>query len=302
VTKLRDIELFNLIVKCGSLSAAARELRLSPGLVSRRLVQMEAAFGVRLLQRTTRRLIPTEAGAGLYERTETILAALKEAEDFVASWSGQARGLLRVSAPTTFGRKHIAPHLKRFFDEEPFLRLELDLSDSYVDLVASGFDVAVRIGALEDSLLIAQKLAPVRRVICAAPEYLEKNGEPTSLDDLNNHRVFATALQTPWLLDGPDGSLTFSAGSFIQTNSSEVVRELVISGGGIALRSTWDVSEELVSGRLKVILPQYEGSRRLGIFALQPSRQFVSPKARVFIKFLQRLYGAHPYWEKGLPI
>src|SRR5688572_9075324 len=160
MTDLLDYEIFARVIEAGSLSAAARELHSSPAMISKRLTRLEDRLGVRLLQRTTRRLTPTEVGQSFYERVLAVLAAVEDAESFATVDCERPRGLLKVSLPTAFGRLHIAPRLKTFLDANPELKLLVDLNDDYVDLVAGNFDVAVRIGTLPDSSLVARRLAP----------------------------------------------------------------------------------------------------------------------------------------------
>jgi DNA-binding transcriptional LysR family regulator len=295
-----DFEIFARVVRGGGLSAAGRELGLSPAMISKRLAGLEARLGARLLNRTTRQVTLTEIGQHFYEKVIAALAAIEEAEHVVAGQIGEARGLLRISAPTSFGRMHLAPHLKRFLDAHPSLNLELNLTDEFIDLVAANVDVAIRIAALADSSLVAQRLAPNRRVLCATPAYLKDKGTPKDLDDLRRHHLLAATAQTQWRLDGPQGPVALRVQSFIRTNSSEVVRETVLASLGIAMRSTWDVSEELRSGALTIVLPHYRGASDVAIYALHPSRQFVSPNVKAFIQFLLNLYGKNPYWDRSV--
>jgi len=293
-----DMEVFAKVVSVGSMSGAAREMGLSPAVISKRLQRLEEGLGARLLNRTTRQISLTEAGEGYYDRVISILAGVEEAEHFVRLGSSDAHGLLKISAPTSFGRMHIAPNLIKFMKANSGLTLNLDLSDQYVDIVSSGIDLAIRIGELPDSTLVARKLAPVRRVLCATPKYLEKNGIPKKLEDLDHHILIAPHYQGPWKLEGNSGTITYRPDSTLKTNSSEVVRETVIAGLGIALRSTWDVGEELSDGRLQRILPDYSAIKGLGIYAIYPSRNFLPAKVRLFIDYLAELFGPTPYWDK----
>ncbi|MEM6616589.1 MAG: LysR family transcriptional regulator [Pseudomonadota bacterium] len=297
---LIDMEIFARVVTSGSMSGAAREMSLSPAVVSKRIQRLETRLGSRLLQRTTRQIALTEAGQGYYERVVAILASIEEAENYVARRNATARGVLKVSAPTSFGRMHIAPIVDAFLEEHAELTLNLILSDDYVDIVGDGFDVAIRIGELPDSSLVARRLSSNHRFLCASPDYLRRMGHPETLADLNKHRCLAAAAQEAWKLEGPEGALTYRVGSHIQTNSSEVIREAVIAGVGIALRSTWDVGEELADGRLNVVLPQYRASRHVAIHAVYPSRRFLPVKVRAFVDFLAKSYGSAPPWDKGL--
>ena len=297
--KLGDLDVFARIVAARSMSAAGRELGLSPAVVSKRMRRLEERLGVRLLQRTTRQLALTEVGRGFHERVAAILAAGEEAEAWAMSGSAEVRGLLRVSAPTSFGRMHVAPHLVRFLEANPKLEVELVLSDAFVDIVGEGFDVAVRIADLTDSSLIARKLAPNHRILVASPSYLAAHGTPASLDDLAAHTLLVHG-GGEWRLEGPDGPVSVKVTTPLRTNSSEVVREAVLAGAGIALRSTWDVGPELQSGKLARVLPAYRSSPRVAVHAVYPSRRHLEQKTRAFVGFLVELYGETPYWDAGL--
>ncbi len=298
MTKFDDLEIFAQVVSAGSLSAAGRELGLSPAVVSKRLRRLEERIGTRLIQRTTRQISLTEAGQGYYERIVAVLAGIEEAEAFVSRRSQQARGILKVSAPTSFGRMHIAPHLKAFMRANPDLSVNLALTDRFVDIVADGFDVAIRIAELSDSSLVARRLAPVRRILCATPGYVAAHGMPESIEDLDRHICLAPHNNEPWKLEGPDGSLIYRPSGPLLTNSSEVIRECTIAGLGIALRSTWDIAKELKDGRLVRVLPAYRGSRNVAVYAVYASRRFLPTKVRVFVDYMSELFGPRPYWEK----
>ncbi|WP_349363513.1 MAG: LysR family transcriptional regulator [Roseitalea porphyridii] len=296
-----DLEIFARVVAAGSMSAAGRELGLSPAVVSKRLRRLEDRLGTRLLQRTTRQIALTEAGQGFYERVVAILAGVEEAEAFVSRRSAMARGTLKVSAPTSFGRMHIAPHLIPFMKANPDLSVNMLLSDDLVDIVGDGFDVAIRIAELADSSLVARKLAPVRRVLCATPDYLQENGTPETLAELAEHNCLTHQTSDTWRLEGPDGPVTVRPHGNLSTNSSEVIREAVLAGLGIALRSTWDIGKELSAGKLVQVLPDHHGSTNTAIYAIYPSRQFLPVKVRLFIDYFAELFGSEPYWERGVP-
>ncbi|MEM8796862.1 MAG: LysR family transcriptional regulator [Pseudomonadota bacterium] len=301
MASFHDFEIFARVVETGSMSAAGRELGFSPALVSKRMKRLEERLGVRLMQRTTRQIALTEVGQGFYERILAILSSVEDAENYVSRRSDTVRGTLRVSAPTSFGRMHVAPFLKDLITQNPQIEVTLDLSDDFVDLVAGGYDVAIRIAELTDSSHVARKLAANTRILCASSSYLEMYGEPKSIADLTDHQCLHAASQDVWRMTGPDGSVAVKPNGMLKTNSSEVVREAVLAGLGIAFRSTWDVGPELADGRLKVVLPNYRGSTNVGVYAIYPSRQYLPTKVRVFLDFLTSLYGGStPYWEKGL--
>lgn len=299
---ISDLEIFARVVTAGNMSAAGREMGLSPAVVSKRISHLEQRLAARLFQRTTRQLTLTEAGQGFYDRVVNILAGIEEAEAYVTRRNTIPRGTLKLTAPTAFGRMHIAPYLGDFLDQYPDITLDLDLSDNFVDIVGEGFDAAIRVAELEDSSLVARKLAPNHRVICAAPGYLEKRGEPKTLADLSNHNCLAPIAQEVWRLQGSEGPASLRVHGNIRTNSTEVVREAVIAGLGVALRSTWDVGPELKSGRLQIILPEYQESPRVAVYAVYPCRQYVPAKLRVFVDYLASLFGPEPYWNKGLDL
>ena len=292
-----EYELFAAIVESASLSAAARRLHLSPSIVSKRLSALETRLGARLLQRTTRRLSLTPIGEAFYQRVAAILERTREAEALVTAQAAMPQGRLRVSAPTSFGRLHLAPRLNGFIERYPQIRVEIDLSDSYVDLIADKVDVAIRIGPPPLSTLWVRRLAANRRLLCAAPDYLQRSGAPHTTVELRKHRLLAATGQLPWRLDGPEGRVVIEGESFVPTNSSEVVRELTLSGVGVALRSTWDVGDELRSGRLVALLPGYEGAAETGIYAVCATAEPVPANIRVFIDFLEQIYAPIPPWE-----
>jgi DNA-binding transcriptional LysR family regulator len=297
--RLAELDIFARVVTAGSMSAAGRELGLSPPVVSKRIKSLEERLGTRLLQRTTRQLALTESGQGFYERVVAILASVDEAETWVSRRTATARGILRVSAPTSFGRMHIAPHLVDFLKAYPDITIDLSLSDQFVDIVAEGFDLAIRIADLADSSLVAKRLAPNHRVLCATPGYLAGKGTPLTLADLQQHQLLLHN-SDQWKLEGPDGAAVVRVESAIRTNSSEVIREAVLAGVGIALRSTWDVGPEIDSGRLKIILPEWHASTRVAVHAVYPSRRHLAHKVRLFMDFLADRFGQPPYWDKGL--
>jgi DNA-binding transcriptional LysR family regulator len=298
MTNLADLEIFARVVASGSMSSAGRELGLQPAIISKRIKRLEERLGTRLFQRTTRQMSLTEAGQGFHTRILAALAGLDDAEAFVSGRSGEVRGRLKISAPTSFGRMHIAPHLKAFFDLYPDVQIQLTLTDAFQDIVAEGIDLAIRIAELTDSSLVAKKLAGVSRVLCAAPTYIAAHGMPETIAELERHVCIAAHNHADWHLIGPDGAVSLRPEGPLTTNSSEVVRETVLAGLGIALRSTWDIGPELKAGTLVRVLPDWHGSAHVGLYAVYPSRQFLPAKVRVFIDFLADLYGPEPYWDR----
>jgi len=300
VTAISDFDIFARVARTGNMSAAGREMGISPAVVSKRISLLEERLGARLFQRTTRQLTLTETGEGYFKRVIDILSLVEEAEDFVSRRNTKPRGQLKVTAPTSFSRLHVAPHLPRFLARCPEIQLDFHLTDNFVDIIREGFDVAIRIGELSDSSLVARKLSPDSRVICAAPGYLEKAGMPKTLAELDTHNCLSAGAQDIWRLEGPEGQRQIRVRGNIRSNSAELIREALLSGLGLGLRSMWEVAPELKSGALKIVLPQYKGSSKVAIYAVYPSRDFMPAKVNAFIEFLAENFGLEPYWEKGL--
>jgi DNA-binding transcriptional LysR family regulator len=290
-----DYALFAAIVDAGSLSAAGKALGMSPAMVSKRLARLETRLGVQLIHRTTRRLSLTEPGERFHQDVVAILSAIEDAEERLTGSAGQLGGTLRVTAPTSFGRLHVAPRLGAFLDAHPGVLLDIDLSDGFVDLVAERVDVAIRIASRVESHLEAHRLGTSGRILCASPDYIASAGTPASIAELRRHRLLAAKGQLPWRLAGPDGEVTVDGASHVRTNSSEMVRELALAGVGVALRSLWDVNRELTTGQLVRVLGEYRGSAEVGIFAVHPRAAFVPPAVTAFIAFLRTLPAP---WER----
>ena len=295
-----DYALFAKVIEAGSLSAAGRSLLISPGMVSKRLARLEARLGVRLLHRTTRKHALSEAGERFHADVIAILQAIREAETRLTGVRDEPRGPLRVSAPTSFGRLHLAPHLHVFLERHPEIELDLDLSDANVDLYTGRVDLAVRITADLPTSLEAHRLGASRRLLCASPAYLERHGVPDTLAALAHHRLLAASGQMPWRLVNGTRRHTVEGRSHVRTNSSEIVRELAISGVGIALRSLWDVGDLLSANRLTPVLPGWGGPSDLGIYAVHPRSPTVPAAVTAFIGFLKEILGAAP-WERPHP-
>lgn len=291
-----DYALFADIVARGSLSAAARHAALSPAMVSKRLARLERRLGARLVYRTTRRLTLTPVGERFHADVVAILEQVRRAEDRVAGSTREARGALRVSMPTSFGRLHVAHRLPLFLDRHPAVRLEVNLSDLFVDLLAERIDVAVRITAEVPRTLTAHRLATSRRILCASPAYLARHGRPRTVADLSGHRLLAADGQMPWRLVRGDRRMALDRLSHVATNSSEMIRELAIAGAGIALRSLWDVGAAVRDGTLVRVLPEWEGSHEIGIYAVHHGGDAASAAVTAFVDFLREQLDPAP-WE-----
>jgi DNA-binding transcriptional LysR family regulator len=301
VTSIADLEIFARVVTAGSMSAAGRELGLSPAVVSKRISHLETRLGTRLFHRTTRQLQLTETGRGFYERVLNILATVHEAEAFVSSGHERAGGTLKITAPTSFSRMHIAPYLGSFLKQYPDLSVEIIATDHMMDIVREGIDVAIRISELDDSSMVARKLAPCHRIFCASPAYLKEFGTPKKLTDLSSHKVIVENNVT-WRLQGPEGVTSLKLTGEIKTNSSEIVHQALVSGCGVAFRSTWQIRDELLEKKLIPILPEYREAPGIAIYAVYPDKQFIPARLRVFVDFLAATYGPTPYWDEGLDL
>jgi DNA-binding transcriptional LysR family regulator len=292
---LTDIAIFVKVVELSSFTAAAEALDMSQPVVSKAVTRLEEKLGARLLNRTTRRLSLTEAGSELYGRSVRALAEIENAELEVARFQTEPRGLLRVSAPMSFSILHLGPAIQSFLTRFPGVTLELSL-------VEEGFDVAVRIGRLQDSNLIARKIAPVRQILCASPAYLAQHGEPERPEDLLEHRcILYSLLSAPreWRLVGPDGEAhTVPINGAMQSNNGLVNRAAALAGGGIVLLPTFYLGEQLRSGTLKPLLCKFR-PQELAVYAVYPERRNLMPKVRSFVDFLVTTFGPEPPWEQG---
>lgn len=286
-----DYGLFAAVVGAGSIAGGARARGMSAPMASKRLQRLETRLGARLVQRTTRRLTLTAVGERLHADVLAILAAANLAEARVTGAVGEAAGALRIAAPTSFARLHLAPALHRFAAAHPKVTLDVTLSDAFTDLVAERIDVAIRIAADVPAGLEARRLATSRRVLCAAPRYLAEHGAPTTLAALSRHRLLAADGQLPWRLVHGARERRVEGVSAVRTNSSELVRELAVSGMGVALRSLWDVGELLADGRLVRVLADWEGSRDVAVWAVWPRAGIVAPGVRAFVEWVAELFG-----------
>jgi len=297
---LSEMSVFSRVVAAGSLSSAARELGLSPAMVSRRLAALEGRLGVRLLNRTTRTLRLTDEGASYYDTCSRLLAEIDEAEAAVSAGQVEPRGALKVAIPASFGIHHIAPLVPRFADRYPKVQLALSLSDRNVNLVEEGFDLAIRIAHLEDSSLTARRLAPNRRVVCASPEYLRRHGTPRTPQELAAHNCITTTdFAMNWEYTDPQGvPASVRVSGRYACDNWEVLREWAVAGLGIALKSTWDVRKHIEEGSLVPLFPGYTFGSDVAIYAVYPHRRHLPAKTRVFIEFLAESFGPEPYWDQ----
>jgi DNA-binding transcriptional LysR family regulator len=298
IDSLPNLLAFARIVSAGSLSAAARELDLSLGVVSKRLAQLEESLGVRLIQRTTRRQTLTEEGIVFHAQVVRILAEIEQLEALMSRRSQTVSGLLRLTAPGALGRQWIAPIVADFQKEHPLITVQMELTDVVVDLFDSGMDIAVRFGSLADSSLIARPLAPNYRVLCAAPAYLDVHGVPGHPAELVKHRCILIGDQprAEWLFEGDDPVAVRVPGSLI-TNDGGAAHAWALEGAGIAMKSIWDVGDDITAGRLRRVLPSYSISAA-PLHAIYPHSRHLAPRVRAFVDYLgEKLRGAWR-WDK----
>jgi DNA-binding transcriptional LysR family regulator len=293
--KLEDIRAFVAVVQARSFAQAAKGLGVAKSAISRRITNLEDRLGTRLLNRTTRQLSATAAGSELYQRGVRLLADFQEAEDAVSTGSNEPDGRLRISAPVSFGSCCLGRIFPEFMDRFPRLEVELELEDHLVDLVAGGFDLAVRIGRLKDSSLIARKIAPIRHVICASPDYLRRRATPKLPKDLREHATLRYSYgDGHWEFSKSDA---LSPPSKFRCNNGDTLREIAIAGGGLAYLPTFIVHEAVADGRLEVCLSGFE-RKPIALYAVYPATRHLSAKIRVFIDFLVEKLGTEPFWDK----
>jgi DNA-binding transcriptional LysR family regulator len=299
--RLAALTAFAAVVETKSFSAAAQRLRIAKSAVSRQVGELETALGVRLLNRTTRSLSLTEVGRAYHGRVERILADLAEADRAASDARAAPRGRLKVSAPMSFGFLHLAPALSDFLELHAEVSLDLVLNDRFVDLVEEGFDVAVRIATLADASLIARRLAPARRAICASPHYLETRGAPETPDDLAAHSCLFNSNIAPardWRFVHADGSpWPVNVKGRLSVNNGDATRAAALGGLGLASLPTFIVGADLQAGRLIAVLDGYV-PQDLSISALYPHSRHLSPTVRAFVDFLAERFGPQPYWDR----
>ncbi|MHB9100686.1 MAG: LysR family transcriptional regulator [Sulfuricella sp.] len=290
---------FRAVVDSGSFSAASDRLGMTSGAVSKLVRALEAHLAVQLLNRTTRRLSLTEPGQGYYARCVEILDAADEADRDVSRYHAVARGVLRVNAPMAFGSQHLATLLPAFLAQYPDIRADLVLDDRFCDVVEEGYDCALRIVTqLPDSSLVARRLAPIDRVLCASPDYLARHGEPATPAELADHNCLIYSLAGEanfWSFAGPAGIERVEVKGSIRANTSLALREAALAGTGIILSANFVVGDDLRQGRLQRLLPGYEIPPRT-LFAVYPQNRSLLPKVRVFIDFLAAAY-RNPAWQ-----
>jgi len=303
MNKFSDLEAFTAVVETGTFSAAGERLGIAKSVVSRRISQLEQRLGSQLLHRTTRRLSLSDAGKNFYQRAVQILADLDEAEQSVTEETTELRGLLKLAAPLSFGLTHLSNCIFDFLSEHPAIELNMDLNDRNVNLVEEGFDMAVRIGELEDSTLVARRLGTIRQVTCASPSYLQQHGEPEHPDDLKQHiglQYNNISYKRQWTYEKVKGKEIIAQPQIrIRANNGEALAAASAAGMGITKGPTFILGSLIKAGKLRTILDEYQ-SPPIGIYAVYPPGRLIPRRIQVFSDCLAGRFGDHPYWDEGL--
>jgi DNA-binding transcriptional LysR family regulator len=301
--RVTSMQVFVRVAALGSFSAAARVLNLSQTMVTKHVAALEERLGVKLLHRSTRKLVLTEGGRTYLAACERILAEIDEAETSASLDRIEPRGTLRLNVPLTFGFRQVAPALSEFSRIYPAVSFDLGLADRYVDLMEEGWDMAIRIGRLKDSSLVARRLAACRTIVCASPAYLKERGVPQDLDDLAQHNCLGYTLPSAIGADrwafGSDGDIVVPIRGNLRANNGDALLAAALAGQGLIYQPTFIVSDSLREGSLVPVLtgyPTYEPA----IHAVLPSGRQAPAKVRAFVAFLAERFGRNPKWDRDL--
>lgn len=295
-----EIQAFIQIVEHGSITAAAERLMLAKSAVSRRLSDLEARLGVELFHRTTRKLTLTDSGRGFYEQTRRIMSDLAEAEDGVRQAHHELRGPVKIAMPLTFGLRHLGPAINDFMCRHPQIQFDIDFNDRQIDMIQEGYDLAIRIAELEDSSLIARRIAKVSFVVCASPQYLKENGTPQSPEGLHQHRCLSYSY-----LDNPDtwsfrdlsgGTYRVRIQAALRSNNGDYLTDAAIAGHGIVRQPRFIAYQAIQRGDLIPILTDYSITS-MNAYAVYPQTRHLSQRVRALVDYLVERYAGTPYWE-----
>ena len=304
MSQIVEMKVFVKIVEAGTISRAAEQLGLAKSAVSRRLADLERRLGVQLLSRTTRTSSLTEAGQSYYQRAGVILDELAELDADISSKKGSLEGVLNIAAPFSFGLRHLSGAIDEFTRRHDKLVINLNFSDRQSDLIEEGFDLAIRITELKDSSLIARKIAPVRLLLCASPDYLEIHGRPDSLQDLKQHAglYYTYAPGTSWKLTDKNGrEEAVKLPVKMIANNGDFLQDMAVAGQGLAVLPSFIAAENIRAGKLETLLPDFE-FRPLNAFLIYPQTRHLARRVRTFIDFLTERFAGEPYWDKGLNV
>jgi DNA-binding transcriptional LysR family regulator len=296
---LASMRVFNAVVDAGSFAGAADRLDLSRGMATRYVAQLEEHLGVRLLNRTTRKLSLTEAGNDYHERATQVLSMIEEAESSVAHEVSVPRGTLRIASSHAFGIRHLGWAITEYLQRYPSVHVDVSLNDRLVDLVEEGFDLAIRVTTKPDPGLVTRKLTRARFATCASPDYLKKHGVPKSPEELVGHNCLSYSygnFQNEWHFRRKGDERTVLVSGNLRGNSGDILRNAAIEGLGVILQPTFLIYGALRDKKLVRILSDWE-TDELTVFAVYPNRKFLPPKVRSFIDFLAERFGPEPYWD-----
>lgn len=298
--KLNSMKTFVEVVDSEGFTAAANKIGLSRAQVSKSVMQLEAHLGIRLLNRTTRQVSLTDTGRLYYERSKAILDEIDEIDNLASQQSSHARGTLTLAAPTSFGVLHLNNAIAGYLKQYPEVQISLSLNDRFVDVVSEGFDLAIRIAELEDSSLVARRIAPCKRVLVASPDYLQKHGKPKVPQDLTLHRclVYSNDLRPgSWTLGSGAGTETVRVNGPVCADNGDVLKDAAVAGLGVTLLPSFIVGPELRAGRLVQVLKAYQPCN-ISVYAVYPSRRYVPAKVRTFVDYLAGCFGDKPDWDR----
>jgi len=301
--QLENMRVFIRVVEAGGIGRAAEQLGMAKSAVSRRLAELEDRLGITLINRTTRTSSLTEAGNLYYTRALSIVDDVAELDTLASDPETSLQGTLRLAAPLSFGLSHLAPALDAFAKEHPELTLHVDFSDQQIDLIEGGYDLAFRIGNLENSTLKARRISPIHIVMCASPGYIDKWGSPKKPDDLKHHQLLDYTLDgmSSWkLVDKNNKETIMPVEAKILANNGDFLRDMAITGHGILISPTFIAWQALSKGELIPIMPDYSIPSR-NAYAVYPKTRYLSQRARLLIDFLLEQFGNNPYWDQNLP-
>ncbi|RBW45707.1 LysR family transcriptional regulator [Psychromonas sp. B3M02] len=294
---IEHLKLFVRIANTNNISSAGEALGLSAAVASNHINKLEDNLKVRLIHRTTRKVSLTEEGKAFLPYAEDVIASVLSAKASLSNEANILQGRLRISAPASFGKIHLIPALTEFLKNNPALTIDLKLSDSIVDLVEGGFDIAIRNSKLKDSSLIARKLTSDQRIICAAPSYIKENGEPQHPNDLKQHQCLTLTGLDHWVFDDHGSELNIKAKGNLSADNGEAIRDACINGLGVTICSKWIAHQQIADGSLIQVLKDYPLLSDTSIWAIYPSSRQVAPKVRAFIDYCKQHFENNNAWE-----
>jgi len=301
--RLESMSTFVRVVEIGSISGTADKMTVAKSVVSRRVKELEEHLGVELFHRTTRRMNLTDTGRAYYDRCVRILEDVTEAELATSQQHSELQGSLKVAMPLSFGLMHLSPAINDFVKAHPQIEFDLDFNDRNVDIIQEGFDLAIRIGNLQDSSLIARRLAPIELVLCASPAYLERMGTPVSPEDLIQHQCLSYGLLPDFeswqFVDKNDETRRVKVRSILKSNNGEQLRDAALAGLGVVFQPSFIVYKEIERAELTPLLTQYR-QPALNAYAIYPQTRHLSQRVRAFVDFLVKRFEGVPYWDACL--